>query len=554
MKHYLSIYAFHGSRRGVALSAERHRIVSRYDDSNRLVGSFSSRNIDTQDLSSGILDNDSRPVCFCSDHGHSFNLDASTKIIIMNNNKQDDESFVYTQLDNEAKDLDSFRAIIVGGGPAGLATAHALTVAGIDWVLLERQPNITTEVGASVVLLPHSLRFLDQLGLLGEMEKASIEMRTKYNITPDGSERGTPLDAMELMKTNHGRAWMLMARANLIEVMYETLRNKDQVLVDKAVTDIKILDSGVSVICADGTAVRGSLVIGCDGAHSAVRDIMDDLRPQTQESPGWFPSFGRASPSPRKRPPMETSFHGLVGWGPRPDGVRPNATGEARAGGGRSYHLLAGADVVYFLAYVQLDEPRCARARHSGADADALAAEVAGGFVGPGVTFGDLWRARRSGAMVDFEEGVADAWHHGGRVVLLGDAAHKFTPNSGLGLNAAWQDAVELTNGLRAALLLRGPGARPDAAGLERVFAAYQGRREGYARDALRASAMHTRVSAHAGLLYSSVDWLVSVFGADAWALGTVFGPFISKGVVLDFAPEKHFSQGKLPWLHGRVT
>lgn len=477
--------------------------------------------------------------------------DASTNIITMSSDKQDHESFVHAQPEDGTKDPTSFRAIIVGGGPTGLATAHALTVAGIDWLLLERQPKIMTNVGASIVLWPHALRFLDQLGVLGEVEKAAIELRTKHNFMPDGSERGTPVEATELTMINHGRAWILMARAKLIEVLYETLEEKERVLVGKGVTDVEMRDAGVSVTCADGSVVSGSIVIGCDGGHSAVRGIIDDLRPREQKS-GWFP-FGGSSPSLPKRP-MKTSFHGLVGWGPRPDGIIPNAVAEVRAGGGCSYHILAGSDVAYFLVYAQLDEPRRSRPRHSEEDAEALAASVAGGLVAPGVTFGDLWRARRSGAAVDYEEGVAGAWHHGGRIVLLGDSAHKFTPNSGLALNTAWQDAVMLTNGLRA-LLLGAPARRaPDAAGLGRVFAAYQAGREGAAREVLWASALHTRVVARAGPVYAFLDWLLSTLVGDAWAIGTLCRRFVAKAVVLDFAPERDFREGKMPWLHGRVT
>jgi 2-polyprenyl-6-methoxyphenol hydroxylase-like FAD-dependent oxidoreductase len=49
------------------------------------------------------------------------------------------------------------KAIVVGGGPVGLVAAHALTHAGLDFVLLESRPNIVIDAGSNLVLLPMSL-------------------------------------------------------------------------------------------------------------------------------------------------------------------------------------------------------------------------------------------------------------------------------------------------------------------------------------------------------------------------------------------------------------
>jgi kynurenine 3-monooxygenase len=45
-----------------------------------------------------------------------------------------------------------------------------------------------------------------------------------------------------------------------------------------------------------------------------------------------------------------------------------------------------------------------------------------------------------------------DRWHHGGRVLLLGDAAHAIVPFHGQGMNCAFEDCIELTNLLDAGL------------------------------------------------------------------------------------------------------
>lgn len=92
-----------------------------------------------------------------------------------------------------------FRAIIVGGGPAGLGMAHALTLAGIDYVLLERGNSVVVESGASLAMWPHSVRVLDQFGLLEEARGLYMPIRHKHNLRPDGTEiaRNNMFEAVE---------------------------------------------------------------------------------------------------------------------------------------------------------------------------------------------------------------------------------------------------------------------------------------------------------------------------------------------------------------------
>ena len=70
----------------------------------------------------------------------------------------------------------SFKVIVVGGGPVGLTAAHALSQAGIDFVVLESRPSIVVDVGASLVLWPQSLRVMAQLGLLEKLQRIGADL------------------------------------------------------------------------------------------------------------------------------------------------------------------------------------------------------------------------------------------------------------------------------------------------------------------------------------------------------------------------------------------
>jgi 2-polyprenyl-6-methoxyphenol hydroxylase-like FAD-dependent oxidoreductase len=74
-----------------------------------------------------------------------------------------------------------FRVIVVGAGPAGLLTAHALHAANIDFVVLERRSDIIPDLGGTLCFFPHSVRILKQLGLMNRLEAMDTGLVNKTN-------------------------------------------------------------------------------------------------------------------------------------------------------------------------------------------------------------------------------------------------------------------------------------------------------------------------------------------------------------------------------------
>lgn len=81
-----------------------------------------------------------------------------------------------------------FRVIIVGGGPAGLATAHCLSAAGIGFVIVEQRSNIIEETGASLGIWPQGVRLLHQLKLIEAARKLSEPLNFSTHFDQDGRE------------------------------------------------------------------------------------------------------------------------------------------------------------------------------------------------------------------------------------------------------------------------------------------------------------------------------------------------------------------------------
>ncbi len=121
---------------------------------------------------------------------------------------------------------------------------------------------------------------------------------------------------------------------------------------------------------------------------------------------------------------MTTTWNCLVGMGPG----EPDLGHEVGAVHNDRYSFLISAqpDKTYWFVFMRVDKPYSTykRPRYTEKDAEAAAASMAEHPISGTKVFGELWKNRWRGVLVDIEEGVLDHWHFG-RSVLVGDAAHK---------------------------------------------------------------------------------------------------------------------------------
>lgn len=66
-------------------------------------------------------------------------------------------------------------------------------------------------------------------------------------------------------------------RRELIQLLYDNLRDKTRVLVGKELVEIEYRVEEVRVLTKDGAVYEGSIVVGADGVHSRTRSEMSRL-------------------------------------------------------------------------------------------------------------------------------------------------------------------------------------------------------------------------------------------------------------------------------------
>jgi 2-polyprenyl-6-methoxyphenol hydroxylase-like FAD-dependent oxidoreductase len=302
------------------------------------------------------------------------------------------------------------RVLIVGGGIGGLTLAVALHQRGFDVELVERNGDWRV-VGAGLSVQPNGVRVLHALGLDSGLVRAG-EVIGRWIFA---DEQGAALCEIDLGAVWEGVAPCVgIARSRLQEVLAEGAHAVPSRL-GTSVTAIEQADGFVSVTFTDYTTGRYDLVVGADGIHSAVRDLV----------------FGTVAPI----------FAGQISW---------RSTAPIRLTGAPSIQFWLGDRCFFGLCSVG-DGRTYGFANvtheHEHDPVEGRLGRLRERFVGFGQTVHDYLACLTSDEQVhcsSIEWVEHDQWHRG-RVVLIGDAAHASSPMMGQGGSLAMEDALVLT-------------------------------------------------------------------------------------------------------------
>ena len=170
------------------------------------------------------------------------------------------------------------QVVIVGGGIGGLATALSLSrsqaVGHIQ--VLERSPEFG-EVGAGLQMAPNALHALAQLGVT-EDAVAEYGFYPGRLVLMDAlmGQLITALDVGEPFLRRYGRRYTVMHRGDLLQMLLDEAKNRGNIELCTATTVVNATTDGGSatVDTEGGASYRADLVVGADGMHSMLREII----------------------------------------------------------------------------------------------------------------------------------------------------------------------------------------------------------------------------------------------------------------------------------------
>ena len=163
--------------------------------------------------------------------------------------------------------------LIIGAGPVGLFLANECARRGLKWRLIEMRPT-QSEHSKALAIFPRTLEILDMAGLAPPfLEKAN----RVTSVAILAHER--TLARMQFTPEESPYRFVAMVPQNVTEsLLAQALRQEGGVIEYETTFDsADQLDDGVRVRAqrhGRPVEIRASFVVGCDGAHSAVRHLL----------------------------------------------------------------------------------------------------------------------------------------------------------------------------------------------------------------------------------------------------------------------------------------
>jgi 2,4-dichlorophenol 6-monooxygenase len=330
--------------------------------------------------------------------------------------------------------------LIAGGGPVGLTTALLLAKHGIACTLIERRPPRVSSAPKAHVVNPRTLEIFRSLGVDFETLRQSGASRgdaevSRFMTKLSGTELGhIPLDVPE------GEA-LKVTPTPLLNIAQPKLESILAALVsENPYIDYRLGDAWVACRAENGCVVStieqgegrsyeisSSYLVAADGANSSVREFLD------------IPMDGIPAVRPRVTIHFEANLRHIVR-------DRPAIL----------YWILdpsaAGTFIAYDIDRTWVYTPRVTPAlfdRNEYSDAHCIE------LIRKAIGREDVDLRIRHVVPWMMAAQVATTYRRGS-VLLVGDAAHRFPPTGGFGLNTGIQDAHNLA--WKIATVLRNPG------------------------------------------------------------------------------------------------
>ncbi|EME40438.1 hypothetical protein DOTSEDRAFT_108134, partial [Dothistroma septosporum NZE10] len=323
---------------------------------------------------------------------------------------------------------------IIGGGLSGISLAIALTTRSIPFTLYESRSSFT-EIGAGINLGPNGYRALRLIdSSLGD-EIFSIATRNPlphedlWMIFRRGAEMDGHGDGEVLFElTAPPTGTMTMHRRELLAALAGRLGRED-VEFGKKLVGYEDDDEGIVLRFADGAEERASVLVGCDGVHSKVRERMfGEDNPVTKASYTGLGAYRAVVPMERAIEAWgDSARFAQVSLGPNGYFIYYPVNGGTSANCGAWIWKEGGWDHDEWVIPNQGEQFK-EDMRDWGPRVHKMLKNY-----DPNPSF---WGS--------FEHGNQPDHFHEGRTILIGDGAHAMPPHQGQGASQAVEDAYVL--------------------------------------------------------------------------------------------------------------
>jgi 2-polyprenyl-6-methoxyphenol hydroxylase-like FAD-dependent oxidoreductase len=158
---------------------------------------------------------------------------------------------------------------IVGAGIGGLAAAATLLQHGIEVQVYEQTARFA-RIGAGIQMMPNSMKVLRGLGLEDRLRQISFAPRSHLNREWDS---GAVSNELPMPEERFGAPYLCMHRAELHAALASIVPT-ERVHLGKRLVALEDDGDRVKLTFGDGSHAEADLVVGADGVHSVVRELL----------------------------------------------------------------------------------------------------------------------------------------------------------------------------------------------------------------------------------------------------------------------------------------
>ena len=318
------------------------------------------------------------------------------------------------------------RVLISGASIAGPTLAFWLARHGFQATVVERAPRLR-EGGNGVDVRGQAVEVAERMGIMPRVRAAATDVIGTSFV--DSTNRSVARIDMQAIQRKYGSGEVEIMRGDLAAILHAATKDDAEYVFGDSIRTLEQDDRRVTVTFERGGTRRFDLVIGADGLHSAVRQLV--FGPEDRFLRYLRHYFAFAVADPTLGPDRWMTIYNLPG----------KMAGVYRSGnhpGAKAYLMFRQPEPLTYDHRDTEQHKRLLREAYAGVSSWRVPQLLASALADPEFYFDSLSQVHMP------------SWSSG-RVTLIGDAAHCASPVSGAGAMLGMIGAYRLARELSAA-------------------------------------------------------------------------------------------------------
>ena len=175
--------------------------------------------------------------------------------------------------------------LISGAGIAGLTLAYWLKKFGFNPTIVEQAPSLR-QGGYAIDFWGAGFEVAEKMDILPDLDQADLKMTELVFVDKNG-KRQAALNYEKIKKLMNGSAFTLL-RSDLSNAIYNHLDKDIEIIFGDSIQKTEQDEDSVTVIFNRGNTRSFNLVVGADGLHSNVRNLVFGDEAQFEKFYGYY--------------------------------------------------------------------------------------------------------------------------------------------------------------------------------------------------------------------------------------------------------------------------